>query len=68
MRFRLRQYKKAVTALQQLDYEITADNAKGLGKGKTKVANIGKGSADKIYEFMSTGQIAKLEEKRAINA
>ena len=30
-------YKKAVSALSAVDYEINADNAKGLGKGKTKV-------------------------------
>lgn len=58
-------YKKATAALRELDFAITEDNAKGLGKGKTKVANIGKSSADKIYEFMTTGSIAKLEEKRA---
>ena len=44
--------------------EITADNALGLGKGKTKVDGIGKGSAEKMREFMTTGTIQKLEEKR----
>lgn len=58
-------YKKAVTALSEYPDEITEDNAKGLGKGKTKVENIGKGTADKVYEFVTTGTIAKLEEKRA---
>jgi DNA polymerase/3'-5' exonuclease PolX len=29
---------------------------------------IGKGSSDKIYEFLETGKIEKLEEKRALNA
>lgn len=61
-------YKKAVAALSALDYEITADNAKGLCKGKTKVAGIGKGSADKIYEFFTTGTIQKLEEKRTVHS
>ena len=51
-----------------MDYEITVDNAKGLGKGKTKLPGIGKGSADKIHEFFATGTIAKLEEKRLANA
>ena len=32
------------------------------------VANIGKGSADKIYEFVTTGTIQKLEEKRVAAA
>ena len=58
-------YTKVVKALKDLPYAVTEDNAKGLGKGKTKVDNIGKSSADKIYEFVSTGTIAKLEEKRA---
>ena len=58
-------YKKAVGAIRDLTFEITESNAKGLGKGKTKVANIGKGTAEKIHEFVTTGTIAKLEEKRA---
>jgi Helix-hairpin-helix domain len=58
-------YKKVVKALSELQYEITALNALGLHKGKTKVVNIGKGSAEKIHEFMTTGTISKLEEKRA---
>ena len=36
-----------------------------LGKGKTKVNGVGKGSAEKIFEFLTTGSIAKLDEKRA---
>jgi DNA polymerase/3'-5' exonuclease PolX len=57
-------YVKAVKALSELEYAITADNAKLLSKGKTKVAGIGKGTSDKIYEFYTTGVIDKLEEKR----
>jgi Helix-hairpin-helix domain len=57
-------YTKVVKALRELPYVITEDNAQGLCKGKTKVANIGKSSADKIYEFVTTGTMAKLEEKR----
>lgn len=57
-------YKKVAKALSELTYEITEDNALGLGKGKTKVANIGKSSAEKIKEFMETGTMQKLEEKR----
>lgn len=55
---------KVVKALSDLDYEITEDNAMGLCKGKTKVANIGKASAEKIYEFLTTGQIGKLAQKK----
>ncbi len=60
-------YKRAATAIMGLDFEITVDNAKSLCKGKTKVANIGKGSADKMYEFLTTGTIEKLEEKRMLS-
>ncbi len=59
-------YKKVSAAVAGLDFEITEENAKGLGKNKTKVENIGKGSADKIYEFVTTGKIEKLEEKKAV--
>ena len=58
-------YKKVATAIQTLPYAITSDNAKQLGSGKHKVANIGKSSADKIYEYVTTGTIQKLMEKRA---
>jgi hypothetical protein len=58
-------YKKVATAIQTLPYAITSDNAKKLGSGKHKVANIGKSSADKVYEFVTTGTIQKLMEKRA---
>lgn len=61
-------YKKAITAITSLDYEITEDNAKGLGKGKTKLVGIGKGTADKIHEFCSSGVIQKLEEKRTLHS
>jgi poly [ADP-ribose] polymerase len=58
-------YAKVVSALKELSYEVTEENAKGLGKGKTKVANIGKTSADRIFEFVCTGKMEKLIEKRA---
>ena len=47
-------YTKVANAIKDLDYEITTDNAKGLGKGKTKVAGIGKGSADKVRIYLGT--------------
>jgi len=59
-------YKKVCAAVKDLDFEITVDNAKGLGGGKkTKVAGIGKKSAEYMYEFLSTGRLEKLEEKKA---
>jgi hypothetical protein len=61
-------YRKVSEAVKNLDFKITEKNAKGLGKGKTKIAGIGKASGDKIHEFVTTGKIAKLEEKRAAQA
>jgi hypothetical protein len=61
-------YSKAVKVLMAVAFEITEENAKGLGAGKKKLAGIGKGTADKLYEFCTTGSITKLEEKRALNA
>jgi hypothetical protein len=58
-------YRKVANAVKELDFEITEDNAKGMSKGKTKIPGIGKGSSDKAYEFVTTGKIEKLEEKRA---
>lgn len=61
-------YRKVAQAVKDLDFEITEKNAKGLGKGKTKLEGIGKGSAEKMYELLATGKIQKLEEKRAAQA
>lgn len=61
-------YFKLVEAIQELDYEVTADNAIAMSKGKTKVHGVGKSSAEKIKEFCETGTIQKLEEKRADHA
>ncbi|CAB9527172.1 poly ADP-ribose polymerase [Seminavis robusta] len=58
-------YNKVVGVLKDLDFEVTVKNAKGLGKGKTKVAGIGKKSAELFEEFLKTGTMEKLEEKRA---
>jgi hypothetical protein len=59
-------YTKAANAIKGLEFEITEENAKSLGKaGKNKVANIGATSAAKMLEFVQNGTIEKLEEKRA---
>ncbi len=59
-------YRKVAQAVKNLDFEITIENAKGLGGGKkTKVPGIGKKSAEYMYEFLSTGKIEKLDEKKA---
>ena len=58
-------YNKVVAAIQNINFVITVDNALKLGKaGKSKVDGIGKSSAEKIKEFLETGTMAKLEEKR----
>jgi DNA polymerase/3'-5' exonuclease PolX len=51
-----------------LEEEVTAENALSFAKGKTKLRNIGKGTAEKMKEFCETGTFAKLEEKRAAHA
>lgn len=51
-----------------LEEEVTENNAMGFSKGKTKLPNVGKGSAEKMLEFVKTGTFAKLEEKRAAHA
>lgn len=61
-------YKKALATLRTIEVEITAENAMSFSKGKTKMPNIGKGSAEKMKEFCETGTIEKLEEKRALLA
>jgi hypothetical protein len=59
-------HSKVATALQNLDFIVTPENAMSLGKGsKTKVVGIGEKSAEKILEFVATGKIDKLDEKRA---
>jgi ssDNA-binding Zn-finger/Zn-ribbon topoisomerase 1 len=58
-------YHKVSQAICDLTEAVTEDNALGMGKGKTKVPNIGKASAEKMHEFVATGRITKLEEKRA---
>lgn len=59
-------YSKAASAIKNLKTEITAANAKKMGaSGKQKVENIGKTTAALMYEFVTTGKMEKLEQKRA---
>ena len=58
-------YRKVSQAICGLTEAVTEDNALGMGKGKTKVPSIGKASAEKMHDFVATGRITKLEEKRA---
>ena len=57
-----------MAALTNLDEEVTEANAMSFSKGKAKLEGIGKGSAEKMLEFVKTGTFAKLEEKRANHA
>lgn len=58
--------RKAAQAVASLAFEVTEDNALKLGKsGKAKIPGIGKSTAEKMYEFITTGKVAKLEELRA---
>ncbi|KAG7355069.1 helix-hairpin-helix domain containing protein [Nitzschia inconspicua] len=61
-------YVKAIQTLTDLEEEVTAENAMSFSKGKTKLPNIGKGTAEKMKEFCETGTFSKLEEKRAAHA
>ena len=51
-------YKKVSAALAAHTAQITS------GKEAKKLAGIGKSSADKIDEFLSSGKVAKLEEHK----
>lgn len=62
-------YRKLCGSIATLGIEITEDNIMGMAKaGKNKVDGMGKGSAEKIREFLTTGTIEKLEEKRKEHA
>ena len=51
-------YKKAADAIRKLQFEVT--NGTEISKGPRKVPGIGKGIANKIDEYIVTGQIKKL--------
>ena len=61
-------YSKVAATIRRLPFEITEENVMGLSKGVNKVPGIGKSSAEKMKEFLSTGSMQKLEEKRAAHA
>lgn len=62
-----RSYSKACKAVVECSFEIDEDNVKHLHKKghEFKLDGVGKGTADKMKEFLKTGTCAKLEEKRA---
>jgi DNA polymerase/3'-5' exonuclease PolX len=51
-------YEKAADAIRKLNFEVT--NGTEISKGPRKVPGIGKGIANKIDEYIVTGQIKKL--------
>ncbi|KAI0482260.1 hypothetical protein GGR56DRAFT_619209 [Xylariaceae sp. FL0804] len=57
--FRAQAYRKAINTLRQQPREITT------AKEAIRLPNIGKGVAEKIEEFVSTGRSRPLEEARA---
>jgi hypothetical protein len=61
-------YNKAIATIKDMEEEITAQNAMSFSKGKTKMPNIGKSTAEKMKEFCETGTFDKLEEKRSAHA
>ena len=55
-------YKKAAEAIRKLDFEVT--NGTEISQGPRKVPGIGKGIANKIDEYVVTGQIKKNSRRR----
>ena len=59
--FKLRAYKSAAMEIRDLDYAITSGKACAKA-GPTKVKGVGKGLAEKIDEFLTTGTMARITE------
>jgi DNA polymerase/3'-5' exonuclease PolX len=55
-------YKKAADAIRKLNFEVT--NGTEISRGPLKVPGIGKGIANKIDEYVVTGEIKKLSHRR----
>jgi DNA polymerase/3'-5' exonuclease PolX len=58
-------YRRVFSAISKIPFEVPVENVHSLCKSPSKTAGIGKASADKIFEFLTTGSMSKLEEKRA---
>lgn len=56
-------YRKAASAIRNLDFPVTS--GKAISKGKEKVDGIGAKCGELIDELLTTGEIQKLIEKRA---
>ena len=55
-------YEKAADAIRKLDFEVT--NGTEISQGPRKVPGIGKGIANKIDEYIATGEIRELSIDR----
>jgi len=64
--YKMKAYYTVISFLETCEEEVT-DPIK-YSKKKTKVAGIGKGTAEKMKEFLDTGTIAKLETLRGSGA
>ena len=53
-------YEKAAQSIRKLSFEVT--NGSELWKGPNKVAGIGRGIANKIDEYIVTGEIRKISK------
>ncbi|MER6996810.1 DNA polymerase/3'-5' exonuclease PolX [Streptomyces sp. NPDC000410] len=58
--FRVRSYEKAARAVGGYHADVSKLDAKGL----REIPNVGKSIADKIVEYLSSGQISAVEERR----
>ncbi|WP_338674907.1 DNA polymerase/3'-5' exonuclease PolX [Streptomyces sp. SCSIO 30461] len=58
--FRARSYEKAARAIGGYHTDVAALDAKGL----KEIPNVGKSIADKVTEYLTTGRIAVVEERR----
>jgi len=54
---------QAAAAIRALDYPVTS--GKAISKGKSKVEGVGDKCGILIDEFLQTGTMSKLEEKKA---
>lgn len=63
--FKVRAYRRAAQALEQLPEEASAIVARAGAAGLTAVPGIGKAIAGKLLELLTTGRLSKLEELQA---
>ncbi|MGC8479677.1 MAG: DNA polymerase/3'-5' exonuclease PolX [Candidatus Micrarchaeia archaeon] len=64
--FEIRAYRKAALALESMQEDVSEILGKKGIDGLLSIHGIGKGLAQKIYEFVSTGKIKKYEELKKI--